>query len=223
MGILPGNEGSPQGRHPLLDHIASLLRELGLSFQLEDKRITASMQIHDTPGHLLVSLTGGGEIANFELIGLVPPAVVQSSDQKSRFIEYLFARNWSTASGALEMDSDGEVRAVLEVPLADAVMTVRQLALILKSLVSHGESLVTSGLSLLRSDAHPTEPAPSSLDLPSSPGAVSASRVMEAFLKLARAPGGRDKLLRVQSDGNAPEVLRSMAGIMLSSTVPDSL
>lgn len=199
-----------------ISHLSSLFQSINFNFEQQDDRIVAGVSIADVQSRLLVSLASNGDIVNFELIGLVDIEEVRKSDHVGAFVQFLLARNWSTAAGALELDKDGEVRVVLELPMADALMTPRQLRLVLDIMLSHVKALLTDGVSILRTGTVSKEETDEGSE------EESIGRAFMAFMQMSQSEDGRAQLRAIAIDSNAPNMLRALANRVLTTAAAPS-
>lgn len=199
-----------------ISHLSSFFQSINFNFEHQDDRIVAGVSIADVQSRLLVSLASNGDIVNFELIGLVDIEEVRKSDHVGAFVQFLLARNWSTAAGALELDKDGEVRVVLELPMADALMTPRQLRLVLDIMLSHVKALLTDGVSILRTGTVSKEETDEGSE------EESIGRAFMAFMQMSQSEDGRAQLRAIAIDSNAPNMLRALANRVLTTAAAPS-
>lgn len=201
--------------------IATLLASFGGQPSEDDGALVLPFPIEGEEATLRVSEQMDGLVINFELINLLSPSEVQQSKHASAFVGFLLAQNWQTAAGSCEMDRDGEVRVVLELPVADAQITESQLKLILALLANQAEAVIGEGRAILHdglSDAGKTL-------LEQLQGATGRSdaEVIAQLAELAATPEGRSRLEAIASDEALPGRIRQLAQQVLGADGPDEL
>lgn len=119
------------------------------------------------------------------------------------------------------MDRDGEVRATVELPLADAQVTPNQVRLIINILAIMVDKVVEEGREVLKTGKLPSPQTESE----SGPMAELQQMVEmhQKLSKLKATADGRAKLAQLANDANMPAMVRSIAQHLLGETAPDEL
>ena len=158
-----------------------------------------------------------GEMFEASAVNLIPTELCQKSNHKGPFLFYLLNTAWETKLGAPEVDKDGEVRVLVEIPVADAEMTLKQYDTILKTLALvaikiglEGEQILEKG-ELEETQAQNKNPK--------------SREIMAAMIDMLGTAGGREKLLKIVADEEYPEEVRKTALLILKAAAssPDSL
>lgn len=208
----------------MLKNLEQLFKSIGFHVEVNGEHLIGPYIINDNESRLIVSVLGDGEgtILNFEVIGLISPDEVQNSDHIGAFVQYLLAQNWRFSAGSVEMDTDGEVRILVELPLADSELTANQLRLILNILGRNGAELVIKGRQVLQTGSYEEDDAQASSDDPEVP----SPDMIELFLRfkqLAQTSEGRAQLVALQQKKDCPPSVRMMVEVALQQSVPDEL
>lgn len=163
-----------------------------------------------------------GELFEAMIREFLPTELHQQSDHKLPFLFYLLHKAWETKFGTPEVDKDGEVRLLVEFPLVDAEMTVRQFERIVKILCLQAVEIAIEGAKVLK-----TGEVPSSKQEDSSTSVQDMiDAVLPGMLQLATTEAGRAKLLAAANNEDAPELVRDLAKKILaemSSASPDAV
>ena len=158
-----------------------------------------------------------GEMFEASAVNLIPTELCQKSNHKGPFLFYLLNTAWETKLGAPEVDKDGEVRVLVEIPLADAEMTLKQYDTILKTLGLVAMKIGLEGEQILEKgeieETHAQNKNPKSRE------------IMAAMIDMLGTAGGREKLLKIVADEEYPEEVRKTALLILKAAAssPDSL
>lgn len=201
--------------------VAQALTQLDLKFRTVDSKLILGFNLDGITFTVDVYTQRDDEVLIFEAKGFISTEDVRDSKHRSAFAMYLLQQNFKTSSGSFEMDSNGQVALAFELPMADAQVTFRQVALILdilqfqiKSVVSDGREVLKSG-NLPESSGHSGNPMMAEL--------VRLARAHEEMLGMATSEEGRAMLARIANDGNQASVIREMAKDVLSEAGPDEL
>lgn len=186
-----------------LKEISGFLDQIGYKHGVEDERIVTGVQLDD--GHsvpMLITAPKDGNLFQLAAINVIPVEAIKQSEYKTAFMFYLLHTAWETSFCTPEMDTDGELRVLVEIPLADAVMTVNQLAFILKGLIMFSEKIHAEGLHLL-STGQKLESATAESE------AGQETMAMTILGQLLPTAEGRAKLRQLLQNPEAPPVLRA--------------
>lgn len=204
-----------------IQSVANAFSELELKFQTNEDKLLVGFGLDGVTFHVLVHTAVNGNVLMFDARGFFDTEKVQASKHKSAFALYLLQLNWQTPAGAFEMDSDGEVGLTFEVPMADAQVTVRQVALIVDMLQSKVQSVVTGGNAVLQTGELPTEEVRSGSTAMAE--LAQLVKLQQQMAALADSDEGRAMLAQVAVDKDMPGAVRQLAQMVLSSSVPDEL
>jgi hypothetical protein len=140
------------------------------------------------------------------------------TEHQSAFLGYILQQNWNTASGAIELDTDGEVRVVMEVPMADVLMSVEQIKLIFTLMGHQVKSLLSEGRSILRTGKakNPSDGSEDSVK-------QNLAEAYLAMVRMSQSTRGRAELAEILRNENLPPVLRALAVKLLSDNSPEEL
>jgi len=202
-----------------INHISSLLRQIDFKFQEKDGRITAKVAIDDDQSFdVAITLQVDGDVINFEFMNLLSKREVVETEHQGAFLGYILQQNWNTASGAIELDTDGEVRVVMEVPMADVLMSVDQIKLIFTLMGSQVKSLLAEGRSILRTGKakNPSDGSEDSVK-------QNLAEAYLAMVRMSQSTRGRAELAEILRNENLPPVLRALAVKLLSDNSPEEL
>jgi hypothetical protein len=166
-------------------------------------------------------------IVNFEVVGLIPTDEIHESKHLMAFVQFLLAQNWRFSAGSLEMDTDGEVRVLVELPLGDNNLTPKQLRLILEILGRNGTELVTKGLRVLQTGSE-EEKETSAGETPSIEQRLGLDdpetmKLFFQFKSMAETPAGRAQLMELKAQSGCPPLIVILVDAALQSAVPDEL
>lgn len=89
----------------------------------------------DVDFSLRAILRDEGKMFEVVSMGFVPNKSIKNTKHLQTFLFYLLNFAWNTNFGTPEMDTDGEVRLLLEMPLEDNTLTFQQFKKIVDSLV----------------------------------------------------------------------------------------
>ena len=115
-----------------IEQIAEFLKSEGLNFKVDDNRILSGFMMHnykDSDGDPGISLVIRLE-EDGEFLKVIAPRVYSYPDgsHKAALFQLLLMISWDTKMIQYEYDvTDGEVRAIIEFPLEDAILTKNQL------------------------------------------------------------------------------------------------
>lgn len=167
---------------------------------------------------ILVRSYDEGAFFEAMMMGFIPQELHQKSQHKLEFLFYLLHKAWETKFGTPEVNTDGEVRLLVEIPLMDAEMTLKQYGHILSVATRTAVTLQIEGVQILQNGA-----LESSDDTPDDQRRL--EEAMSAMLGMVTSSEGRAKLKVILEDDDYPDVLRDLARKLLeaSSQVPDAL
>ena len=205
----------------MINKINSILSSIGVTSKIDENSLICPIEIKNTNVILRITTHIDGAVVSFEIIGLIPPEEVRNSEHTSAFVSFVMAHNWQTAAGSCELDHDGELRVVVELPMADAQPTENQIKLVLKLLRSHATAVLTDGCSILRTgmaaktDEEPLNEAAEDSD--------QTRALMVKMQELAETAEGRSQLVTLASTAGLPDEIRQLAAQALAQCAPDSL
>ncbi len=206
-----------------IEQLRSLTNQAGFSYKELDLS-TGPVLAVDVPvvasGRnltLLVRSYDNGEIFEAAAANFIPTEVCQKSQHKGQFLFYLLNQAWETKFGTPELDKDGEVRLLVEVPLVDAVMTVKQYEKILKTLTHLTARIGIEGMQILENGEVKGGQV--------SEKASNPHEVMAMLIGMAGSASGREQLLKIIADEEYPEEFRKTAATILKAMAssPDTL
>lgn len=204
-----------------IQSVINALTELELKFQTNDKKLLVGFGLNNVTFQVLIHTSVNDNVLVFDARGFFDTEEVQASKHKAAFALFLLQRNWQTSAGSFEMDRDGEVSLTFEVPMADAQVTVRQVALIVDMLKQHVQSVVAIGNTVLRTGEQPTDESHSgNTALAEMAKLIKLQRQMAA---LAESDEGRGMLAQIAGDDDMPSEVRQLARMALSSSAPDEI
>lgn len=158
-----------------------------------------------------------GERFEASAVNFIPTELCQKSEHKGPFMFYLLNTAWETKLGAPEVDKDGEVRLLVEIPLADAEMTLKQYDTILKTLGVLAIKIGLEGVQILeKGEIEETQARNKN---------PKSREIMVAMIDMLGTAGGREKLLKIVADEEYSEEVRKTAASILKAAAasPDSL
>lgn len=166
---------------------------------------------------LLVRSYDNGEMFEATAANFIPTELCQQSEHKGAFLFYLLNKAWETKFGTPEIDKDGEVRVLVEIPLADAEMTPKQYGRILKTLTQLAVKIGMEGQQILDKGSI-EDSQPNNKDQKS-------REIMIAMIDMVGTASGRAQLLKIVADEDYPDEIRSTAASILKAAAasPDSL
>lgn len=185
-----------------LKQISGFLDQLEFKHGLEDEKIITAFQLeddHQLP--MMITAPHDGSIFQIAAFKAIPTETISESEYKTQFMFYLLHAAWETSFCTPEMDKDGELRLLLEIPLADAEMTVRQLAFIIQGMLQFGNKVRSEGLEVLRTGTQPESNSRSS--------ASSEAMAMSLVGQLLPSVEGRAKLRLLLQGTETPAPLRA--------------
>lgn len=197
----------------------------GGEFLLEarEDRLLVRLPIHEQAGLVVISTQLEGLVINFELMNLIPPQAVRQSEHLGAFLWFITQQNWKTAAGSCELDKDGELRVVVEIPQADAEFTSKQLSLVFNLLRQHGQTILTDGLAVLQTGEIPADEPPTQVDAARREQS-SAQAILLKFVEMAESAAGRGQLAAIANpQSGLPAEVREMARLVLAKTGPAEL
>ena len=208
-----------------IEQLRGFTREIGFAFDELTIKDTAGLAVRvptETPSgvrELTVYARSYDDGEMFEVIvaGFIPTELNQKSNYKLEFLFYLLHKAWDTKLGTPEVDEDGEVRLLVEIPLMDAAMTARQFEYVLRVASSFAVEIAIEGARVLTDGA-----------MPPSFGQNGDGQLQQAVAAMAEMVGsaeGLGRLKQIAEDEDAPEQLRTAASDLLraSSRVPNAL
>lgn len=206
-----------------LNSIQTLLQSADLPFEVNKGRLVVPFPVNEEPALLVISSQMNGLVINFELVGLIPPQVVSESEHLGAFLWFITQQNWRTSAGSCELDKDGELRVVVEIPLADAEITNNQLKLVFQLLRDHGQAMRTAGVAVLRTGEIPDD-SPQARVAETRQQQQIAEAIRLSFLNMAQTPAGRAELAKIANpDSGHPAEVRALAKHVLAQTGPTEL
>lgn len=207
----------------MLNKLSQLFKSIGFHIEQDGDKLVGPFTIDGNRSHLVVRVVGSGDgtILDFEVIGLIPTSEIRSSDHIAAFVQYLLAQNWSFSAGSVEMDTDGEVRVLVELPLADGEVTASQLRLIIQILGRNGAELLLKGRQVLQTGSVQAEEEKkdTEADVPS----ADMIQLLLRFRRMAQTAEGRAALVALKSKDDCPQMVVIMVEAALSQVVPDEL
>jgi len=212
----------------MLQTIAHTFQTVGFQVQLNEDKLIGPYTIQNRKAMLVVRVLGpeDARIVNFEVMGLIPTAEIRQSHHLAAFVQYLLAQNWRFSAGSVEMDTDGEVRVLVELPLADSTLTPKQLRLILEILGRNGAELVTKGLRVLETGSADEDEASDEVPSLEQRLGLDDPETMELFFRfkeMAQTAEGRAQLVQLKSQPNCPNVVIIMIDAAMQAALPDAL
>lgn len=207
-----------------IEQLRSLTTQLGFSYKDLELNTGAGLAV-DVPvtganGHnitLLVRSYDNGENFEAAAVNFISTELCRKSQYKGQFLFYLLNQAWETTFGTPEMDKDGEVRVLVEVPLVDAEMTVKQYERILKALTHLTVRIGLEGKEILENGEVKGGQV--------SEKASNPHEVMAMLIGMAGSASGREQLLKIIADEEYPEEFRKTAATILKAMAssPDTL
>jgi len=208
-----------------IEQLRNFAQQLGLKFKEVNNESLPSLVIDvptETPRGIqeltiLVKSYDNGEMFEATMVQFLPTELHQESEHKLQFLFYLLHKAWQTKFGTPEVDKDGEVRLLVEIPLVDAQMTLKQFERILKVATKTAVEIAVEGSQILMHG-----------EMPESAGTDGDNRlrqVMVAMIEMVGSADGNVKLKQIADDDEYPEQIRLMARKLLdaSSQAPDEL
>ncbi len=133
-------------------------------------------------------------------------ALIQESEHKAAFHLYLLSAAWDTSLGPPELDrDDGEVRVLVEVALADALMTESQLRMCIHGSVELSRKIRAEGLTVLKTEQLPA----------STPSQDVATMARLAIVQLMETAQGRAAARVMTINSELPAVVHDVAQKMI--------
>lgn len=207
----------------MLNKLSQLFKSIGFQIESDGKKLIGPFTIDGNRSHLVVRVVGSGDgtIIDFEVLGLIPISEIRDSDHIAAFVQYLLAQNWGFSAGTVEMDTDGEVRVLVELPLADGEITASQLRLIIQILGRNGAELLRKGRQVLQTGAVEADEEKNEAE-----SNVPSSDMIQMLIKfkgMAQTTEGRAALVALKSKEDCPPMVRVMVDLALQQSVPDEL
>lgn len=196
-----------------LQQLATLLDEVEIRYETKEGHLLS--RFSDGPDDNvfdIVFLTRGeGTVFEAACLGVIPTEKITSSEHKPLFLMYLLDVAWNTSFGTPELDKrDGELRVLVEVPLADATMTSGQVGFIVRGLMHLASRIRTEGSLVLETGRLP-EPKAAAPEAQESQSAMARLSV----LQLIQAADGRRQVRAMLADSATPDFLRETIRSML--------
>jgi hypothetical protein len=190
-----------------IEQIASFLDQIEFKYERKDDRIRSAMQIAgDHTISLIFSTPKEGGIFELSIGLIIPTELIQASEHKAAFYLYLLNAAWNTSFGTPEVDRrDGEVRVLVEVPLADAVMTLAQLRLCIHGAAQLCETIRAEGTEVLKTGQLPA----------SAPPADTATMARLQIIQLMETAEGRVAARALATDPELSQTIRDIAKKLL--------
>lgn len=190
-----------------VEQIASFLDQIEFNYERQDGFIRSGMQLAGDHSIILIfKAPNEGRIFELTVGRVIPTEVIQASAHKAAFHLYLLSAAWDTSFGTPEVDrADGEVRVLVEVPLADAVMTVDQLRLCIKGAAQLCEKIRTEGLEVLKTGLLPA----------TAPSADAATMARLQIIQLMETEQGRVAVRALATNAELPQAVRDIAQKMI--------
>lgn len=201
--------------------VAQALTQLDLQFRTDDSKLILGIDLDGITFTVDIYTQREGEVLIFDARGFISTEDVRDSEHRSAFAIYLLQQNFKTSSGSFEMDSNGQVALAFELPMADAQVTVRQVALILDILQFQINSVVSDGHEVLKNGELPESSGRSGSAMLTDLAGL--ARAHQEMLVMATNEQGRARLVQIANDGRMASVIREMAKDVLSEAGPDEL
>ncbi len=139
-----------------LQQIAKYLDKLGWEYRIEDEsdRIITGVEADNIQDFLIVvQLDEGGKF--FRLFAPQVIVGVQHHPYKAAILQTMLAISWETKMLQWEYDpSDGEIRAIIEFPLEDSILTEKQFNRCLTGLIQLVDSVAMPRLQAVMETGH---------------------------------------------------------------------
>ena len=191
-----------------VDQIAAFLDQMEFKYERAGAGIRSAMQLAgDHTVGLIFGAPNEGKFFELSVGRIIPTEMIQASKHKAVFHLYLLSAAWETSFGTPEVDKDdGELRVLVEVPLADAVMTKEQLGLCIHGAAQVAEKIRSEGIEVLKSGQLPAQ----------APKADSETMARVLIISLMETAEGRAKARALAIDEDAPAAVREIAKKMTS-------
>lgn len=199
--------------------ISSFLQSVGLQAQSHPNGLVVHVTLPEegaTPFLLVFRAASEGQIFELTCAQILPIELIQQSPHKTLFMLYLLNAAWTGSFGTPEMDStDGEVRVLTEVPLADAVMTENQFRLILDGTLRLANRIRHEGLKVLQTGQFPEPPQTPAPQPTQSAGLDPQTAAKLAIMDAIQTPEGRQMVRQLITSPQVSAVVRQVAISML--------
>lgn len=110
---------------------------------------------HEIDIKLIAILRDEGKMFEMATGGFVSTETIQRSEHKAAFLYYLLNFAWNTPFGTPELNNDGELSFLLEMPLEDNTLTYQQFNKIVDGMVRMSASLSVAVNSILKTGKLP--------------------------------------------------------------------
>jgi hypothetical protein len=165
---------------------------------------------------IFVKSYDNGEMFEATMADFLSTELHQKSEHKLKFLFYLLHKAWETKFGTPEVDKDGEVRFLVEIPLLDAEMTLKQFERILRVATQTAVEIALEGGQILMDGTMPDSDESDINDR--------MRQAVVAMIEMVGTAEGRAKLEEIAASEKAPDLLRSMARKLLQAPqAPDAL
>lgn len=199
-----------------IEQLRTFTQQLGFTFEevsIEEQDVLAINVPTETPDGtleltIIVKSYDNGEMFEAMMVKFLPTELHQKSEYKLPFLSYLLQKAWNTKFGTPEVDKDGEVRLLVEIPLMDAEMTLKQFERILRVTTQTAVEIALEGSQIL---THGEIPEDNDQDMDDH-----MRQAMETMIEMVGTAQGRAKLEEVAADKNVPDMLRSIARKLLA-------
>lgn len=212
-----------------IEQLRDFTQQLGLEFESgtsDGQPVLAIVVPTNTPKGersvpVVVRSYDDGQMFEAVMMGFLPKDLVENSEHKTRFLFYLLHKAWHTKFGTPEVNEDGEVRLLVEVPLIDAPMTLKQFEHILRVATLTAVQIGAEGSQILMHGEMPEDE-----DV--------GDKMRQAMVMMVEMVGtdeGHANLAEIAANENVPDVLRLAARRLMAVSreasgpysVPDSL
>ncbi|PJB42537.1 MAG: hypothetical protein CO105_10840 [Comamonadaceae bacterium CG_4_9_14_3_um_filter_60_33] len=190
-----------------VEQIASFLDQIEFKYERQDNLIRSGMKLAgDHSVNMIFNAPKEGRIFELTVGRIIPMELVQASAHTAAFHLYLLSAAWDTSFGTPEVDKgDGEVRVLVEVPLADAVMTLDQVRFCIRGAVQLCEKIREEGTEVLKTGQLPT----------SATNIDAATMARLQIIQLMETAKGRATARAMATNTALPQAVRDVAQKML--------
>jgi hypothetical protein len=140
-----------------IEKIVELCEELGLDARVVSSRVIMEYGDDDQTWRVFVHVREDGRLLKACASGFIESEAVQASQYKFELMYYLLHLGWRTPFGSCELDPDGDLRCVVEVPLADNHITRDQFKMVIDGLNHFVKLVATDGLKLIQTGIFPSD------------------------------------------------------------------